>query len=476
MDSLLTSVAIDPQQHAALLSDLQGNILKSHGREHVRLVLVRFRSSTGASARRWVRAFGRGWVTAANERGQQGGSWIPGDTDTLFANLFLTAAGYAHIGVPDAQVPTGAAFRAGMRDARERIGDPAELWDGAGDPVHALVLLACAAETVLDARAAHVMRSLDPLAELRLQEGRALRRPSAQPDDGGRYVDHLNFADGLSQPLFFQADIEAARARGGIGPYDPSAPLSLVLQQEPARADGSAGGPGSYLVYRKIEQDVRGFTLRERELGAAGWPGAGDPQGGLDPADRPRVGAMVVGRFRNGTPLVLSGVDDRPDAPEGFDYAGDPNGNRCPHFAHVRKMNPRTPESRMRRIVRRGIPYEDVRRPAPPFDETQPESALPEGGVGLLFLCFQASIEDQFEALQCAANDPAVPHPGAGIDPLAGRPAGPAPAQLDWPRRWGSAETCAHAFGAYTRIKEGEYFFAPSKSFFRALAEAPVAG
>ena len=83
----------------------------------------------------------------------------------------------------------------------------------------------------------------------------------------------------------------------------------------------------------------------------------------------------MLGRWRDGTPLVLS-----PDGPnpafanrDDFGYAADPQGLRCPFSSHVRVVNPRdqpldlrvtgTPESGpppfgpVPKVLRRGSPY-----------------------------------------------------------------------------------------------------------------------
>jgi len=74
----------------------------------------------------------------------------------------------------------------------------------------------------------------------------------------------------------------------------------------------------------------------------------------------------MMGRWRDGTPLVLS--PDRPDprlaSSNDFGYATqDPDGHRCPFSAHIRIVNPRdTPldpaaVEGVPRVLRRGMAY-----------------------------------------------------------------------------------------------------------------------
>ena len=94
------------------------------------------------------------------------------------------------------------------------------------------------------------------------------------------------------------------------------------------------------------------------------------------PAGRSMLAAKIVGRWRDGTPLVRS-----PDQPEpalaadpaainDFSYADDPDGLRCPIGAHIRRANPRDARgffdgrlSNRHRIIRRGRTYGAAARP-----------------------------------------------------------------------------------------------------------------
>ncbi len=230
---------------------------------------------------------------------------------------------------------------------------------------------------------------------------------------------------------------------------------------------------GSYVVFRKLEQNVRGFKEAEGNLAATL---------GLTGNDKERAGALVVGRFEDGTPVVLRETEGMLDpVPNNFSYADDPGGNRCPFHAHIRKVNPRgegvdtkaaqtkrhtqLAKERSHRIVRRGIPYGT--RLKEPKDNPSIEE-LPTKDVGLLFMCFQSDIANQFEFLQKQAND-RDPQRKTGLDPLIGQTAASADPQT-WPPTWGGGYRKPFSFSAFVMLKGGEYFFAPSISGLVTIA------
>lgn len=89
----------------------------------------------------------------------------------------------------------------------------------------------------------------------------------------------------------------------------------------------------------------------------------------------------IFGRHRaDGAPLA-GGAEDA-----GFDYAEDPHGAVTPLDAHIRRANPRTPETSQHRILRRSYSY---RRPGEGRDDE-----------GLIFICFQRDPEQGFAAAQ----------------------------------------------------------------------------
>jgi deferrochelatase/peroxidase EfeB len=108
------------------------------------------------------------------------------------------------------------------------------------------------------------------------------------------------------------------------------------------------------------------------------------------------------------------------------DAIADPDGLRCPHIAHIRKVNPRDGGSELggendtltRLVLRRGIPY------GPPLLGVEnPSEEQLATDRGLLFLCYQTSIVEQFETVTRAwANTTEQPSSG-GHDPIIGQTA-----------------------------------------------------
>lgn len=476
----------DPYYHP-LLDDLQGNILKGHGRPHSIHLFVQFHDA--AKARRWIARFADAWVTSAIDQYLDARRYKMDPqkyANAVLGSLMLTAAGYRALGFEADDLPGDRRFRLGMKhnDVRSWLHDPPpEAWDDPlQKPIHALILLACN----LDPRGTHSFaQQVDELqneiqqfgAVVHTEYGKVLREPGGS----GRTVEHFGYVDGISQPLFFDYDIQRARQRGGRGRWDPSAPLSLVLTRDPlGQYEDSCG---SYVVYRKYQQDVDRFKRLVAALAER-----------LD-VDMAYAGAMVFGRFQDGTPLVQhdtpqrSGPNRDRAALNNFTYDNDRKGSRCPFHSHIRKVNPRGEKhderftrvltflaqfrwlrtlipaldravkdldrmERARRIVRRGITYGD-----PAQDED----------VGLLFLCAQSNIGAQFEFIQNAwSNKNSFLKEKTGLDPVIGQGHQQDGGQW-WPTKWKGSTKVQFDFRDCIRLRGGEYFFAPSISFLTHL-------
>lgn len=195
----------------------------------------------------------------------------------------------------------------------------------------------------------------------------------------------------------------------------------MDAEDQPARKD--LGRNGSYLVFRQLRQNVRGFwQFLDREANS-------------NREEMKNVAAKIVGRTLDGSPLVrvtdrqIRGVADQEDAaPNQFTFDSDKTGARCPFGAHIRRVNPRNGDlpagttglfsrlirslglgrrafrddiiasTRFHRILRRGREYgpglslEEALRPEPPNDNER----------GLHFICLNANIARQFEFVQNA--------------------------------------------------------------------------
>jgi deferrochelatase/peroxidase EfeB len=145
----------------------------------------------------------------------------------------------------------------------------------------------------------------------------------------------------------------------------------------------------------------------------------------------------------------------------------DPQGEICPHVAHIRKVNPRdlstdqgdAADTRSFQMLRRGITWGE------PYAEDEPPAAADRG---LLFMSYQTSIVQQFELLtQKWMNRTGAPEGVAGHDLLVGQSAdGIRSAALP-----GGGTISAPADERWVIPTGGGYFFTPSRSGLAALAD-----
>lgn len=448
----LNQKRIDPESYGRMLRNLQGNILKGHGRDHTVHVFLRFRQGRERAAKDFMRRFADDYVTAARDQLNASGEFTRSGEKrrgSLFGGFYLSATGYEFFRVPRNQVPTDRKFRGGMKASSKALNDKPGEWERAyrEQEIHAMILLADDDYRKLISEEIKIVAAARRVARvLTIERGTALR------NDHGDTVEHFGYVDGASQPLFFKDEVEKVENSSGIQQYDPSAPLKLALVREPNRR--GTNNFGSYFVFRKLEQNVEAFKKRERKLAKAL---------GLEDEAAERAGALIVGRFEDGTPVTLqSGEGMHNPVFNNFNFDEDKDGTKCPFQGHIRKVNPRGRSARERahRIVRRGITYGD--RPSSSEDK-------PSTGVGLLFMCFQRDIANQFEWIQRKfANNQNFRRRGTGLDPVIGQ--GRSRTQK-WPVDWGEkgAGMKKFDFHGFVTMKGGEYFFAPSISFLRNL-------
>ena len=432
-------------QEKNFLRNLQANILKGHGREHVALLFLEIKDV--AKARQFLHAFPvSDALTQLQEARQFKATRAPGGVVRL---VFLSQSGMTVLG-HDAKFQGFGAFSAGM------AADPQVLDDGATDswqaelkqPLHVLLLVAYHDEVdfirIVSKLAGDVGDTATSGFEIRfVQEGRAYKNA----DNEG--IEHFGYVDGRSQPLMLQTEL-ASEARTV---YDPEAPLSQFIVPDPLVSAGTAGF-GSFFVFRKLEQNVAGFKQAEQELATAL---------GLTGADRERAGAQVVGRFEDGTPVTIAFEEKGVPVRNDFDFSADSSGGKCPFQGHIRKSNPRGSSpggldfDKGVQMARRGITY-GCRLQDP---DTKELIDRPNDGVGLLFMSYQASIERQFHFMQTQwVNNEGFPQGGVGIDPIIGQ-VGTLP--QSWPPVYDStAGAVPSLFRGFVALKGGEYFFTPS--------------
>jgi Dyp-type peroxidase family len=475
-------VDLGTSDYKALLDNLQGNILKSHGRNESRHVFLKF-TGPKAGVRNWIKtSMAPRVLTAAAQRAQS----AAGGDGGLVVLFYLSAEGYRYLGLDPAKLKSKI-FNKGMKHQGSNLiqelfstdnKDPKpDKWEpGFQKVVHAMVALAddqAQDQTRLLNEVSLLRAQLAGLAEILLiDEGRALRRTvrDGQTLKDPEPIEHFGYFDGISQPLFTAEDLKDYKDSGKGDPdtgWNPGASLDLVLEKDPFATATDAYG--SYLVYRKLHQNFGQFHDRVAACAVAT---------GHSPD---LAGAMAVGRFEDGTPVAVSSAAGQKYTNDFIFKTLDPKGFRCPAHAHARKVNPRdtTPstsfeDERKRRIVRRGIPYG---KPMPDVCDAVATDPDPAADRGLLFMCYQANVEKQFEFIQRTwVDNPNFPDnvfnnpldTDTGDDPLIGQDKDE---KQRWPKTWGNqaAGRTAFNFEAAVTLKGGEYFFAPSKAFLAGL-------
>jgi len=477
--------------------DMQG-LLRFGYKHHTEAVFVLLRVRDAVAARAWLATAPVADAVATDR--------LP---ETVL-QLALSAPGLQALGVPD-RLLNGFApeFVGGLGTdphRARRLGDiganaPAGwAWGGPGQAPHVLALL-----YALPGRLAAFQQALQQQWSAGFELLQAL--PTSDLDG----VEPFGFVDGISQP-----SVDWQRARpvedkdrldytnlsclgefvlgypNEYGRYTERPLLTATstlpsAEEVPQSAD--LGRNGSYLVLRSLRQDVAGFWRFVKQ------------QAGGDGAAAQQLAEAMVGRTMAGEPLaastaVIEGVAADEQAANGFTYAADPFGNRCPLGAHVRRSNPRNADlpggaatgllarltrvlgfdaaglrrdivasTRFHRLLRRGREY------GPP-----PQSASADADRGLHFICLCADIARQFEFVQGAwlmgPTFDGLPHES---DPLLGHrepgPGGIATDGFSMPQAEGAGR-CLQGLPRFVTVTGGGYFFLPGLRALRYLASA----
>jgi len=233
------------------------------------------------------------------------------------------------------------------------------------------------------------------------------------------------------------------------------------------------GRNGSYLVIRQLAQNKAAFEDQLTRLAAQVANDPQNPHPENDHRTREWVAAKLVGRWRDGSPLIEHPFAPalKAEAPRAgtnrFLYRDeDPQGMRCPFGAHIRRSFPRDSMSpndpwelvvtNRHRLLRRGRPY------------------LGKDGkpAGTLFMCFNADLERQFEFVQQTWVGSPVFHGLEGeVDPFAahvGRDGTGERTQMSLPGP--SAPLVLSSLQRTVSLLGGGYFFMPGRHAFWFLA------
>ena len=438
------------------LGDIQGNILRPY--HHRAATYLFWRVNDPVSARLWLGEVAEQVTTAAA---------TPGDVSL---NLALTWRGLRALGVGSALLAAlPEPFRQGMAArAGQHLGDHGpnapERWEPPfreSDDLHVVVIVT-GARAAVDARVAELRTDL---WQSQMSEAGPALATDALPADR----EHFGFRDGLSQP--WVEGVEKPKTAWGSATPAGEFVLGLPdLDGAVQRAAAAITHHGSYLVVRKLAQDVAGYRRRLAEAARS-----------LDAAEG-LVAAKMMGRWPDGTPVTESpegpwtaddADDPRREESNGFDYAVDP-GERCPVGSHIRRANPRGSLSfsghleNRHRILRRGMPY------GPAYGEDTEDADR-----GLLFACYQADIADQFEFVQAQwLGDGNVFALGNDRDPFVGDPDGSS-GYVRFEAGRGSpppAPRFVPALQDTVVVRGGEYLLVPGISALRHLASTGAEG
>jgi deferrochelatase/peroxidase EfeB len=437
---------------------------------------------------------------------------------TTALQIALTASGMRALGVPESVIAGfSAEFVSGMAGEEgrsRRLGDVGPSapthwrWGGDSEP-H--VLLTLYAESDIIAWQRQIEAS-------GLGSGFAILATLPTSDMGGK--EPFGFADGISQPQLdwsgqrrpgTKADLEYGNLltagefllgypneyglytdRPLLDPSQAGAQDLPIAEDDPARRD--LGRNGSYLVFRELTQDVRGFW---RFIAAHTQ----------DEVSRVALARAMVGRQTSGDSLVymsdhmIRGVG--PDAMDvrrnRFTFDDDKDGILCPFGAHIRRANPRTGDmpggrqgliawlirmvgfdhqdlsedlvatSRFHRIIRRGREFGEALAPEAAL---QPDAPDPQSG--LHFICLGANIARQFEFIQNAWLMSAKFDGMSGeADPLLGNRTQTPPGQpTDGFTILQPNGVCRRIDGmpSFVTVRGGAYFFLPGLRALRFIA------
>ena len=458
------------------LADIQGLVVTAYSKlDHAAFLFVRLPDDVTA-ARGWLAGIVDGVGTASELAGAEAGE--------PRLQLALTASGLVALGVPEALEGLADEAKQGMH-ARSRIlgdgEDPVFELIPKGSRVDALVLLYAKGAEARDTLAGHHAERVT-----------AAGGTVVATELSARWTDHehFGFADGMSQPTLPGAPVRAGKAPPSATSTIPAGEILLghvnaygKLPKGPHSAQVDLGKNGTYLVFRKLEQDVVGFWTyfagQARALTAAGHgPG---PEATAAELDRwaDWLAAKVVGRWRNGTCLVDApdaepAVKPDPVAANRFTFLPkDADGDCCPVGSHIRRANPRDARGNdvekswlvvnRHRLIRRGRSYGT----ALPRDQAIRGDGE-RRGRGLLFMSLQASIARGFEFVQQTwlANQ------GFGglsreIDPVAG---GDTTGEFSIPTKQ-LLSLRLRGMPQFVRTLGGGYFFLPSVTALRHLAD-----
>ncbi|HVY27047.1 MAG TPA: hypothetical protein VHB79_10870 [Polyangiaceae bacterium] len=450
-------------------ADVQGLLLFAY-RQHprARIYLLKF---AGGEPREWLRRVLTDITSGAEER----------DAKFRF-NLAFSARGLAALGLDEEDLSTfqrefvqGMAHPERSNVLGDRYSDDPQNWQwgSAAEAVDAAALLYAHNRDDLNERGAALEKLLEKFGVGFRAEDIAI------PDDGR---EHFGFADGFAQPFVRGSgrrrqpgDERIATGELVLGYTNAYGKITEIPTARPRRGTRehpfplsggrvSFGYNGSYLVIRKLRQDVAGFWQYC-------WDAA-QAERATDLAERSKlIAARMIGRWPNGVPLVEAPDAERAPAAGLNDFRfreRDPDGLKCPFGAHIRRAYPRDMfgddakeglrDANLHRIVRRGRAY------GPKLPGVMPRQ---DDGIerGLYFMALNANLRRQFEFIQQTwINSCKFAGLSSERDPLIGKEAfdfddQPVPRRFTVQAR--PVRQHYEGLPKVVQVRGGEYFFLP---------------
>lgn len=495
-----SSTAAAVPGEALEFDDIQGLVFFGHGHlKYSRYVFLRVKD--GKRARAWLRT-----LVERKEVATAGGKQNPALKDVKgdhALQIAFTASGLEQLGLPSEVMTTfQQEFREGMRDAhRARVlgdtgGSAPEKWQFGGSDAtvpHVVLVLFGRDDADLDVfHASHRERYQEAMEELFIQDA-DMRQGDTEP---------FGFRDGISFPYI--KGVPTTRGTEALGlpvnagefilgyhnaygqyPFSPRVPRSMDagnLLPDVPRAQMVPGEPrpkdlgrnGTYLVLRKLRQDVAGFWKFVEDNSRL--PGKSPEE---NEANKELLAAKLVGRWRSGAPVTLCPVKDDPELGADpahnnhFQFGDDPHGLKCPLNSHVRRSNPRDtlvedPKESIKLgarhlIIRRGRPYHDK------FEDGTEEQ-------GLMFVALNTNIGRQFEFIQQTwMNNPKFSDLYDSKDPIAGDNYDPEYPEDD-PKEYTAVvpgfpvRQRLSGVPRFVHMRGGDYFFLPGIKALRYLS------
>ncbi|NWJ48991.1 MAG: Dyp-type peroxidase [Chloroflexi bacterium] len=359
--------------------------------------------------------------------------------------------------------------------------DPAN-WEFGGvknKPIHFMLLLFAADQPALKELVQRQRANWERFGLTQLAEEYSYRPAHGREPFG--------FKDGLSQPGLAGLNTKDEEMGAGAETIATGEFIQGYYNEynylPPVSSEPKLSRNGTYLVYRKLEQDITTFWNFVYAAAAN------------DSKMADYIAAKFVGRWRSGAPLTLSPEHDNPA------LAADPKRNNtfkfvanddkagygCPVGSHIRRTNPRdslmpgTDESttavRRHRIIRRGRVYgpeypEDVveylnrikrQNSADKFvaDTEQPR--------GIAFIAINTDIKRQFEFIQQTwVNDPKFDGLYDNKDPLLGSNEEGVSSTMTIQRK--PLRTQIENLPRFVTVRAGGYFYMPGMSGLRFIA------